>query len=502
MQELPALVILIGLGALSMLAPALHAAALEDWPTARAFLYSALLSSILFLLMGRAMAGHEVHKPARARLLTLVGALTLLPVQLAVPLYEAVPGITFFDAWFEMVASFTTTGATLLSAPGAAPMSVHLWRAEVGWLGGFFTWVTAIAVLAPMSLGGFEVDSPDPAGRDILGKSPITRVADMPERLRSFAIQFLPIYASLTLVLTIALIMAGDAPLIALCHAMSTLSTSGISPVGGMVGSDSGVLGEVLILLFLVFALSRQTFTFDDRSRRARALRKDPELQLGLLLVVSVPILLFLRHWIGAFESEAEGEAVNALRAFWGGIFTVMSFLTTTGFESASWTSARVWSALETPGLILMGLALVGGGVATTAGGVKLLRVYVLYKHGLREMERLVHPSSVGGAGVEARRIRRRGAFVAWIFFMLFALSVAVVLAALALTGIDFQQTIVLTIAALSTTGPLAWTAPEIPVSYAALSEPAKAILAAAMVLGRLETLALIALLNPDFWRG
>ncbi len=236
--------------------------------------------------------------------------------------------------------------------------------------------------------------------------------------------------------------------------------------------------------------------------RGTKSLVNDPELQLGLLLVITVPLLLFLRHFIGAYDADAAGEAVHALRAFWGGVFTVMSFLTTTGFESASWSSARLWSALDTPGLILMGLALVGGGVATTAGGVKLLRVYALYKHGIREMERLVHPSSVGGSGVRARRIRRRGAYVAWIFFMLFALSVALVLAALALTGLDFQQSIILTIASLSTTGPLAWTAGEVPVSYASLNDTARAIVMAAMVLGRLETLAFIALLNPDFWRG
>ena len=415
-------------------------AVLEDWEIARIFLHSALLFGTLCLLIGVALGETVIQHPARAHLLTLLGALTILPLQLAVPVHEAVPGLSFYGAWFEMVSSFTTTGATLLIGPGAAPPSVHLWRAEVGWLGGFFTWLTAISVLAPLSLGGFEVDSPEPVGRGALGESPITKVADMSERLRRFAGQFFPIYAGLTLILWVALILAGDAPLVAFCHAMSTLSTSGISPVGGMVGAGSGLAGEILILVFLVFALSRQTFTWDERVRGTKSLVNDPELQLGLLLVITVPLLLFLRHFIGAYDADAAGEAVHALRAFWGGVFTVMSFLTTTGFESASWSSARLWSALDTPGLILMGLALVGGGVATTAGGVKLLRVYALYKHGIREMERLVHPSSVGGSGVRARRIRRRGAYVAWIFFMLFALSVALVLAALALTGLDFQQ--------------------------------------------------------------
>ena len=151
--------------------------------------------------------------------------------------------------------------------------------------------------------------------------------------------------------------------------------------------------------------------------------------------------------------------------------------------------------------MILLGLALMGGGVATTAGGVKLMRVYALYQHGLREMGRLVHPSSVGGAGGMGRHIRREGAFIAWIFFMTFVLSFALVMTLLSLTGLPFEISMVLSVAALSTTGPLSELALSEPIALAALTDAAKYILCAAMVLGRLETLALIALFNPEFWR-
>ena len=133
---------------------------------------------------------------------------------------------------------------------------------------------------------------------------------------------------------------------------------------------------------------------------------------------------------------------------------------------------------------------------------MKLLRVYALYRHGEREIERLVHPSSVGGAGVQARRLRRQGAQMAWIFFMLFALSIAVTMLALALTGLDFVASTTFAVSALSTTGPLAAVAAEAPLPWSELNAAARAVTAAAMVLGRLETLAIIALLNPDFWRG
>ena len=179
-----------------------------------------------------------------------------------------------------------------------------------------------------------------------------------------------------------------------------------------------------------------------------------------------------------------------------------MSFLTTTGFVSEHWIDAQNWSGLNTPGLVLMGLALTGGGVATTAGGVKLLRVFALYVNGTREMERLVHPNSVSGAGAAGRRLQSNGAFIAWIFFMLFAISLAAIMLLLTLTGSNFEQALVLSVASLSTTGPLTQYAADVPIKLIELTPVAKAILCGAMVLGRLETLAIIALLTPDLWRA
>ncbi|WP_343079000.1 TrkH family potassium uptake protein [Ostreiculturibacter nitratireducens] len=499
--DLPLLVILMGIGAVSMYVPAAHAVASRDWAVARAFFYSGSLFLVLTGLIGLATIANPATKTSRSHLLALVGTYTVLPIMLAVPLNEVTASNSLFDAWWEMVSSLTTTGASLFE-PSALPPSAHLWRALVGWIGGFFALVTAVAILAPMNLGGFEVLTGAPAGQGAVGASQITRVADPSERLVRYTFALLPIYGALTLMLWILLILAGDGPLVAACHAMSTLATSGISPVGGISGGGSGIAGEFFIFLFLAFALTRRMYPGEKLAQLTGDLRRDPEFRLGLLIVATVPLLLFLRHWIGAFEEETVEDIDAALRALWGAAFTVMSFLTTTGFESTDWAEARTWSGLKSPGLILAGLTVIGGGVATTAGGVKLLRVYALFRHGQREMERLIHPNSVGGAGIIARRLRRQGAQIAWIFFMLFATSIALVMLALSLTGLDFESTTVLSVAALSTTGPLATVAAETPIAWGSLDQAAKAILAAAMVLGRLETLAIIALLNPEFWRG
>lgn len=498
---LPFFVILMGIAALSMLLPGAHAAAVEDFPTMRAFIQSSFLFLILTALIGLATGNYSSNRHARSHLLALLGTFIALPVMLAVPFHEAVPNTTFLNTYVEMVSSLTTTGATLFDAE-RLPDSVHLWRAFVGWMGGFFVWVTAIAILAPMNLGGFEVLAPAATGRGAARSADVVYSSDTSVRLQRYAKRLFPIYAGLTLVLWIALLLSGDTPLVSFCHAMSTIATSGISPIGGLEVANSGRTGEFVILFFLIFAISRQTFSFDQPGSGVRRLLEDPEFRIGVLLALTVPLLLFLRHWVGAFEVNEEANVTSGLHALWGSFFTVISFMTTTGFASESWAASHTWSGLATPGIILMGLALIGGGVATTAGGVKLLRVYALYKHGMREMDRLVHPSSVGGAGTVARRLRRQGAYVAWVAFMLFAMTLAIITLAFAYTGLDFSSATTLAVAALTTTGPIATIAAQTPISYGDLPTAAKAILSVAMVLGRLETLAIIALLNPDFWRS
>ena len=195
-------------------------------------------------------------------------------------------------------------------------------------------------------------------------------------------------------------------------------------------------------------------------------------------------------------------------------LFNALSYLTTTGWNSADWQGARAWSGLAAPGLILAGLAMMGGGVATTAGGVKLLRVWALARHGEREMERIVHPTSVSGGGRIARRLRREGAYLAFIFFMLFAISIAVVVTLVSIHQVEFETATILSIAALTNTGPLAGAMPLTPTfegtagiasapweGWSGLPNFTKGVLAGAMIVGRIETLAILALFSPEFWR-
>jgi trk system potassium uptake protein TrkH len=501
LAELPLLVVLIGLSGAFALLPAAYAVVTDQTAIGRSFLYAALIILIGTVMLGIATAAFSPRDPARSHLAALVGAYAVLPLVMALPLLETVPDTTPANAWFEMVSAFTTTGASVY-APARLPDAVHLWRATVGWFGGFLTLLAAYAILAPLNLGGAEVATGKVPGRGAQGAAQITRTAEPSERLTRFALQLFPIYTALTLGLWILLMIAGDRGITALIFAMGTLSTSGIVGQTALGADGAGMLGEMLILAFFVFAITRRALPGTGLSENRRSLATDPELRLAALILLAVTLILFLRHWFVADASAVPVENDRSLPSLWGIFFTATSFLTTTGYISADWQTGAAWSGIGTPGLVLLALAIVGGGTATTAGGVKLLRVYALLRHGERELERIIHPSSLGRGGPEARRLRREGAQLAWVFFMLFAVSIAVTVALLSLLGVAFESALVLSIAALTTTGQLADLGAAQPIIYADLSGAVKAALGLAMIVGRLETLALLALILPGRGRG
>lgn len=496
LRRFPAFAKLMLIAAALMLVPALHAAKLENWTVARGFLYHACFFAICAGILGIATMNTRPERIARYELLTIVLAYLLLPVMLAAPLVALVPGLDLAGGYFEMLSCLTTTGATLFDRPQLLAEPLHLWRALVGWMGGLMILVTAFAVLAPLNLGGFEITQTIERRREAVRSGTLGEAARRIERaLRLIA----PVYTLMTAILALALILCGDRPFVAVCHAMAALSTSGVSPVGGLAGVQSGRLGEMAMALFLLPAISHRGMRMTLRHRPRVAL-SDPEVQLMLISVLSITLFMFLRSFIGAAEIDRQDNLGAALQAVWGSLFTTLSFLTTTGFVSHDWRAMQLWSDLPDPGIVLLGLAVMGGGIATTAGGVKLLRLYALYRSGLREMDKLIHPSGLGRRGQGDQLISPNGARIAFIFLLLFLIAIALTMIGLTATGVSFDHAVGLAIAALTTTGP----AIEIlggGFRYADLSEPARFVLCAAMIVGRVEALVILALCNPLYWR-
>ncbi|RMH47153.1 MAG: TrkH family potassium uptake protein [Alphaproteobacteria bacterium] len=468
-----------------MLLPMLHAARTGQPRIAAIFLVSAAGCLLAAALLTLALMNRNPRITARAQLGTLLLGYLLMPLVAAVPLHLAMPGLGFEPAWFEMVSCLTTTGATLLDPASVAP-SLHLWRATVGWLGGFLIVLSALAIMAPLNLGGFEMQSVIHGARPGEGWASLG-VAEASARLLRSTLVLLPVYVGLTATLAFLLAVVGEAPLDAVIHAMSVLSTSGISArADGLGAGGAGRLAEAVTVVFLVLAATSR----GPRIRFSRAdlqwLRSDAELRIMLWAVVIATLVLALR-----MQPDDTGIAGQ----LWGAGFTALSFLTTTGFV------ADDWSGDSGSAMALLVLATLGGGIASTAGGIKLLRAYALIEQGRRELGRLIHPNSLGGGGEAARRLRQAGAYLAWVFLMLFLLALAVIFMALSLAGLDFEAALALAIAALTNAGPAYPLAAPGGPPLAEIGAPARGLAALAMVMGRLEALAVLALLNPENWR-
>ncbi len=488
---------LMGATGAAMLAPAALGFALRELAAARAFIYSACL---LFALAGMIHLANR-NRPAPRHALahpfyTLALAYAVVPLMMALPLTEAVPGgLGLFDAWVEMVAAFTTTGTSAL--PADMPATVTLWRGIAGWMGGAAVLVFAAGLLAPLNMGGFDIvnarDRPAPMRalrvrrkRDMRAASGFAEAA--PSRLWTHVKLVMPAYAGVTLGLWVALAALGTAPRDALMLAMATLATSGIVPDGAGYGRGA----EMLVALVLVLALTRRLWPGAPVPQDEPPLHRDAELRLAALLLAAVTLALAL----------AQGRALAAqglpaaLDTLWAMLFTTLSFLTTAGFTAQPPAGAAPFAGAT--GIVLLGLAMVGGGVATTAGGLKLLRVFALLWQGKHELERLVHPSGMGGDGPRLRGLRGEGAFAAWLFLMVFILTLTALIMALVLQGLVPEHALIHAVAALTTTGPLVLVAGPEPLAFAALDTGARAVLAFGMILGRLELLLLLSVLWPQ----
>ena len=220
---------------------------------------------------------------------------------------------------------------------------------------------------------------------------------------------------------------------------MATLSTSAVSPVGGIAGAQSGRLGELAIALFLLPAVSHRGFSFEAR-RRAGPRLSDPQIQLMLITVLGVTAVLFLRSFVGAAEIDRQDNLLAAMRAVWGSVFTVLSFLTTTGFVSEDW---QRHAALVRP-------ARARHHPPRRRGDGRRHRHHRRRDQAPAPLRALPPraardgqarpPESVGRRGQGDALISRGGARIAFIFLMLTLIALALVMLALAATGLSFQR--------------------------------------------------------------
>ncbi|MEQ9144730.1 MAG: TrkH family potassium uptake protein [Parvibaculaceae bacterium] len=480
------------LHALGWLVLLLAAACILPWMTA---LYSGEAGSFIAFSLGGLLAAFSggalimAFRDVRRRtsksdlFLLVAGGWLVVPVFAAIPLYVSggLPSLT--DAYFEAVSGFTTTGASVVPSLDEVDRAVLVWRAVLQWLGGWVSIVMGAAVLAPLGVGGMQ-----------LRVSPLTR-ADKSralDRFRGTAGAVGGIYAAFTGACFFSIWAGGIPAFDAFCLALSTVST------GGFVPSDAGLAGYQApwALFFLVIFMIAGALNFATHRAAFRGsiaeYREDPELAYMLLAVLVGGILLT----VAALQHTGDlGRALGS------GLFTAVSLITTTGFVGPHEQVAGGLSAIFVIGFVLM-----GGATLSTAGGIKLMRISLLLKQSSRELMRLSHPHGIIPTRFGGRSLTIQIMKSVWAFFILFLVAYAAFTILLAATGLEAEAALVASAAALGNAGPaydLVRIGDEAMMpAYAEMNDLSKWLLMAAMIVGRLELLALVALFSREQWKS
>jgi trk system potassium uptake protein TrkH len=396
----------------------------------------------------------------------------------AIPFLLA-PGLNlaFVDAVFESMSGLTTTGATVLVNLDDMPKSLLFYRQQLQWFGGMGIIVLAVAIFPMLGIGGMQLyrtESPGP-GKDNKLTPRITETAK--------ALWY--IYVSLTLACAIAYWAAGMTAFDAICHSFATVAIGGFSTHDASIGFFNSPAIEAVACIFMVLSGINFALHFLVWRRRNLLLYfADYELRTYFLVLLFVSLAV-----VGILLGEDANS--SALRQ---GIFQTISYATTTGFVTEN---VSQWPASASTLLLLAAFA--GGCAGSTAGGIKLVRVLMIYLQGMREVRRLIHPNGVFPIKLGTTPVSDRLIESVWSFFSVYALLFFLSVIVIMLTSeLDFLTAFSAVGATLNNLGPGLG---EVASNYAGLDADIKWVLMFNMMLGRLEIFTLLVLLTPAYWR-
>jgi len=403
--------------------------------------------------------------------LTLSGSLPFL--------LSANPHMSFTDSVFESVSALTTTGATVITGIDDLPHSILFYRQQLQWMGGMGIIVLAVAVLPMLGIGGMQLyraETPGPM-----------KDSKLTPRITETAKALWYIYLGLTVACALAYWLAGMSVFDAIGHSFSTIAIGGFSTHDASIGYFDSVAIEVVAVVFML--LAGINFALHFLAWRGVSLKPyfyDPEVRTYFtVLAVSALIASVYLYRTGTFDTIPS--------ALHYGIFQAVSIGTTSGFTTTDYYN---WPGFLP--VLLLFTSFIGGCAGSTGGGLKVIRFLMLFKQGMREIFRLIHPNAQIPVKVGNKPLSERVINAVWGFFALYVASFAVIMVLIMMTGLDQVTAFSAVAASINNLGPGLG---DVGAHYGHINSTAKWILCFAMLLGRLEIFTVLVLLTPAFWR-
>lgn len=398
-----------------------------------------------------------------------------------VPLFLAeTPNMTFTDAVFESVSGFTTTGATVLEGLDTMPKSILMYRQQLQWLGGMGVVVLALAVLPVLGIGGmqlFKAEVPGPVKDSKL----TPRIAGTAKALWS-------LYLGITITCAISYRLAGMDWFDAVGHAFSTAANGGYSTHDASFGYFNSPALDMIAIFFM--AVSGLNFALHFAALQKGTLKvywldREARCYLGLMILSGLVV--------GAHLYYDSSFGFSLFEAMLHGMFQIVSFMTTSGFIS---TNFFEWPGVSP--ILLVFIGFVGGCAGSTAGGLKVIRVMLLYKQGQREILNLIHPNAHIPVKIGKEVQQDRVISAVWGFFGLYVVSFVIIMLLMMEFGLDQVTAFSAVAACINNVGPGLG---DVSTSFKTVSDGVKWLGCFAMLLGRLEIFTILVLLSPRYWR-
>lgn len=398
----------------------------------------------------------------------------------AIPFMGAPTHLTFTDAVFESVSALTTTGSTVVGGLDALPPGILFWRSFLQWIGGIGVIALGLFILPLLKVGGVSYLRIESSGTD---ERPFNRLATYTKTLLS-------LYVLMTLMCAVLYAFAGMSGFDAINHAMTTLSTGGFSTHDssfGFFAEKPQVLWVGTVFMFFG-ALPFSILILLTLRGRLDAL-KDPQIKVfaGYCTTFIVGVAIYWTITAGTPFPHALTHSA----------FNFMSIITTTGYASGDYS---LWGPFVVACAFMA--TFLGGCSGSTSGGIKAYRFLVMYKILTAGMRRLIYRHSVSTLRYGDRPIGTDVQAAVLLFVVSFFVLWAVLILMLSATGLDFVTASTGALTALTNVGPGLGTVIGPVGNFATLPDAAKWVLSFAMLLGRLEILAVLVLLSPAFWRG